>query len=105
LNGRPDRRKQAPDAHAQAAGPSVLARGGSNNVVMLLKKITRVTRILRLMRLVKLFQQYLVRARAKAIACHAPRLLAWGPAAPAMDITPCNVSREGAPACLTLALN
>ena len=45
----------------QAAGPSVLARGGTNNVLMILKKVTRVTRILRLMRLVKLFQQYLVR--------------------------------------------
>ncbi|KAK9835000.1 hypothetical protein WJX81_003326 [Elliptochloris bilobata] len=44
---------------SQAAGPSVLARGGTNNVILILKKITRVTRILRLMRLVKLFQQYL----------------------------------------------
>ncbi len=38
-----------------------MARGGTNNVLMILKEVTRVTRILRLMRLVKLFQQYLVR--------------------------------------------
>ena len=55
---------------AQAAGPSVLARGPINSVVLLLKKLTRVTRILRLMRLVRLFQQYLVRLSSPTLFLH-----------------------------------